>query len=345
MAPTVRDVVVAPDPVAAVLDAHAAGDLLALRTSGTTSRPRAVVRTTHSWVTSFPHLSRLTEVDTGSRVWVPGPLTSTMNLFAAVHSRWAGASLVDTPDDATHVHLTPSALVAALRAGAPIRGVHVVVAGDRLPRALARRAQAAGARVAHYYGAAELSFVAWGTAEDDLRPFPGAEVRVRGGVIRARSPYLALGYLGPDGRPCTEPPFRVDDDGYATVGDRGCLDAGVLTVTGRGCDVVLTGGVTVLVDDVERVLRRSVDGDVVVVGVPHPRLGAVVAAVVPDAAAVPTVRRAARAELAPAQRPRRWFRIDDLPLTAGGKLDRAAVADLARTGRLTPVTAVGGGSS
>ena len=46
-------------------------------------------------------------------------------------------------------------------------------------------------------------------------------------------------------------PFTVDADGFATVGDRGSLAGGVLTVAGRGAEVVLTGGATVLVADVE----------------------------------------------------------------------------------------------
>ena len=82
-----RHVASAADPVAAVLEAHDRDELIALQTSGTTSEPRAVVRTTSSWVDSFPHVSRLTGIDRRSRVWVPGPLTATMNLFAAVHAQ------------------------------------------------------------------------------------------------------------------------------------------------------------------------------------------------------------------------------------------------------------------
>lgn len=90
------------------------------------------------------------------------------------------------------------------------------------------------------------------------------------------SPYLCLGYLGEAG------PLRNAPDGFATVGDRGNLTGGVLAVAGRGDAAVPTGGATVLVEDVERVLRRAVDSDVVVVGVPHSGLGQVVPAVLTD---------------------------------------------------------------
>ena len=335
--PTVRDVGTAADPVAAVLDAHERGELIALRTSGTTSEPRAVVRTTRSWVDSFPHVTRLIELHPDARVWVPGPLSATMNLFAAVHARYSGATVVDAADGATHAHLTPALLRTALRAGTDLAGVHVVVAGDRLPGDVADRARAAGARISHYYGAAELSFVAWGTHEADLRPFPAVEIQVRDGVLWVRSPYLSQGYEGSDG------PFTLGADGFATVGDRGSLAGGVLTVAGRGTDVVQTGGATVVVADVERGLHRAGIEDVVVVGVPHARLGQVVAAVLVDVADADRAREAARVALTSAQRPRLWFSVPQFPVTASGKVDRAAVATLAGAGRL-PAVPYGSGS-
>jgi acyl-CoA synthetase (AMP-forming)/AMP-acid ligase II len=318
--------------VATVLDAHEHGELIALQTSGTTSRPRSVVRTTASWVDSFAHVSRLAGIDRRSRVWVPGPLAATMNLFAAVHARMVGATLVEAPDDATHAHLTPATLLTALTGGADLDGVHVVVAGDRLPRDAAARARASGARISHYYGAAELSFVAWGGHEEDLRPFPGVEVQIRAEVIWVRSPYLCRGYA--DG---VEGPFAVDDEGFATVGDRGSFEQGSLTVAGRGTAMVLTGGTTVLVADVEQALRRAGGTEIVIVGVPHPRLGQVVGAVVTERAAAAGLRVLARAELAPAQQPRLWFAVPSFPLTPSGKVDRLALSAMAASGALTPL--------
>jgi acyl-CoA synthetase (AMP-forming)/AMP-acid ligase II len=323
------DVLEAADPVEAVLSGYYDGGRISLRTSGTTDRPRSVVRTAASWIDSFPAVSALTGIGPGSQVWLPGPLTSSMNLFAAVHARFTGAEVRPTPAGATHACLTPTALIGALDDGVALGSMHLVVAGDRLPRPLARRAAATGARVSSYYGAAELSFVAWGSDDEDLRAFPDVELDIRDGVIWARSPYLSEGYLSPDG------PFASTPDGFATVGDRGALVDGVLTVTGRGGEAVVTGGATVLVDDVERVLRRASGGDVVVVGVAHPRLGHLVAAVFSDADALAAARH--DRELSPAQRPRLWFHLASWPLTAAGKVDRARIAELAGSGELTPV--------
>jgi acyl-CoA synthetase (AMP-forming)/AMP-acid ligase II len=280
-----------------------------------------VVRTTDSWVSSFSTVADLVGLASSSRVWVPGPLSATMNLFAAVHARVARAALVDGPVDATHAHLTPAGLAVLLRDDAPLGGLTVVVAGDALPRALHDRAVAAGAQVHHYYGAAELSFVAWGAHAGDLRPFPGATVEVRDNEFWVRSPFVCSGYGGPPG------PLRTTRDGFATVGDRGVLAAGRLTVLGRA-ETVTVGGSTVEPAPVEALLQATAAGSVAVIGVPHDPLGMVLAAVLtcPDDHA--PLRRLARVELDGAHRPRLWFLVEALPTTTAGKVDRDALVSL-----------------
>ena len=316
--------------MAAVLAAGTTGRRIALRTSGSTGRPRAVVRTAASWSRSFPTVATLTGLGPGSRLHVPGPLSGTMNLFAATLGRSVGAVPAGSLGDATHAHLTPTALARALDAGEPVAGVQVTVAGDRLTRRLHDRAVGAGAAVSHYYGAAELSFVAWGPHEQALRPFPGVEVEVREGEVWVRSPFLCEGYDGPAGA------LRRDRSGYATVGDLATLVDGVLRVAGRGSEAVVTGGATVRVADVEAALAGSVSGALVVVGLPHPGLGQVVAAVVTDADDVPTARSAA-GSLPATHRPRRWFHVPVLPLTPAGKVDRTALAAALHESSAAPV--------
>ena len=323
-----RQIAAADDPVAAFLEAHDAGELVALATAGTTSGPRSVVRSTRSWLDSLPVVERLTGLDESSRVWVPGPLSATMNLFAAVHARVLGARLVDSPADASHAVLTPGGLDDA----ASLSGVTVVVAGDRLDRRRHDAAVSAGARVHHYYGAAELSFVAWGSHADDLVPFPGVDVSVRAGEIWVRTPYLCVGYDGPPG------PLRVDADGYVTVGDRGSLHDGVLTVAGRA-DAVQVGTATVEPADVEAALRPAARGDLAVVGVPHGTLGAVLAVALTEPSDLERVKATARDELSGSLRPRLWFHVPRLPRTSAGKVDRSALVsalsgDGARSQRL-----------
>lgn len=319
----VRDVGSATDPVAAFLDAHEHRELVSLHTSGTGGRQRSVVRTTDSWVDSFDHVTHLLGLDSRSRVWVPGPLEATMNLFSAVHAAHVGASVQRTPDGATHATLTPAALTRSLAHGTEVTGMHVLVAGDRLGQTARDAALDRGvARVSHYYGAAELSFVAWGSHAGDLRPFPGVAVQSRDGLLWVRSPYLCRGYDGPDG------PLSRGTDGFVTVGDRGVIEDGLVRVHGRGTDTVTTAGATVLVADVEQALEHATGHRVVVLGVPHPDLGQVLCAALVDPTALEAVRDAARDVLEPAHRPRRWVAVEELPLTPAGKVDRDRLAAL-----------------
>jgi long-chain acyl-CoA synthetase len=198
-------------------------------------------------------------------------------------------------------------------------GLTVVVAGDRLPVSLHDRARDVGLVVHHYYGAAELSFVAWGGHADDLRAFPGVEVDVRDGEIWVRSPYLCSGYAGSGG------PLRRDPPGFATVGDRGRLQRDRLTVDGRP-GAVTTGGATVQLAEVEAVLRPVATGEVVAVGVPHAHLGEVVIAVLTVAEDRHALVARAREGLSAGARPRAWYHVAELPLTGAGKVDRSRLA-------------------
>ncbi|GLW22419.1 hypothetical protein DI270_034420 [Microbispora triticiradicis] len=328
--------------------------------SGSTGRPRALVRTRASWTGSFPHLDELTGIGPDDVVLIPGPLVSSLYGFAAAHTlasgatavvpgRWSPAALAGQLRRATAVHVVPHRLPAVLdaleAAGGPLRTA--VVGGAALDPAARTRAAEAGVRVVSYYGATELSFVAVDADGGGLRPFPGVEIDVRPepghslGEVWVRSPWLCEGYLaGAAG------PLRRDGDGWTTVGDLAepYRPGGVLRLRGRGDGAIQTGGATVVPEDVEEVLRK-VPGvnDVVVIGTPHPYLGAVVTAVVESAVegavegAVGGVVRTgglsraaleevARAELDPAQRPRRWYATGSLPRTPAGKPARGLLA-------------------
>jgi acyl-coenzyme A synthetase/AMP-(fatty) acid ligase len=181
--------------------------------------------------------------------------------------------------------------------------------------------------VIEYYGSAELSFVGWRDDTGPFRSFPGADVRVGDDqLVWVRSPYVARSYL----RRHAPGPWR-QQAGWHTVGDLARPDRQGWWLLGRGDAAVTTGGHTVVVAEVEAVLRevRGVR-DVVVLGLPHDRLGQVVAAVVvPAAGSAGALRQRLETEaraLPAAARPRRWLRTDRLPLLGSGKVDRLALA-------------------
>ena len=322
--------------------------------SGSTGRPRAVVRTRASWAGSFDAVTRLLGLRATDTVLVPGPLASSLYCFAAAPTPAVGAGAVPTRSPAATTaalatsdgaHLVPQVLddvLDAVAAGAPSRLRHAVVGGASLAPGARERARGLGVDVLAYYGAVELSFVAYDPDGSGLRAFPGVDLAVRPlpsasvGEVWVRSPWVSRGYLAR----ATGPLRR--DGAWHTVGDLADPGPEPLVLRGRGDGAILSGGSTVVPEDVEVVLR-AVPGvrDVVVLGTAHRRLGAVVTAVVEcdDRSGLRAhLERVARAALAPAQRPRRWYGTRALPRTPSGKPARGAVSealggtDLARSG-------------
>lgn len=299
----------------------------AASTSGSSATPRIVLRSESSWADSFPVAAALLQADADDVIALPAPPASSLTLFSLAHCLAGGprpalprshALVVADYREATCFHGTPHALRALLAAPRPPRRLRTaLVGGSRLDPVLRAAAEARGIRVIAYYGAAELSFVAADTGAG-LRPLSGVELQVRHGELWVRSPFVAACYA--DG------PLRRDGE-WVTAGDRAELRNGRLRLLGRSGEAILTASATVVPDEVEAVLR-GLPGvqDAAVIGLPHPRLGAVVVAVVePDSRRRPRVselRDAAARCLAPAHRPRRWL-VGELPRTTAGKPRRA----------------------
>lgn len=316
-----RAVIIA-DPPAHPLDLPPDA-FLVVSTSGSAGSPRLVARTAASWLDSFAPFTDLTGVSASDVVALTGPLVGTLHLFAAVHTLAVGAELTDDLHRASVIHCVPSFLQAILK-DRPPRLRTVVVAGGVLSEALAGQAVSTGLRVIEYYGATELSFVAARRAPAPMQAFPGVEVEVRDGRIWARSPYLALGYVGRTGGPLLR-----DDAGFASVGDLGRLVGGALHVVGRDSSAITTGGATVMAEDIEAVLIMFDQvAAVSVVGRPHPRFGQIIVAVLelePGCSAT-AIRDRARQLLGAAARPRVWLTTPRLPRTPAGKVARGLVA-------------------
>jgi long-chain acyl-CoA synthetase len=298
-----------------------------------------VLRTAASWADSFPAVGALLDLGPDDVLALSSPPASSLSLFSVAHAATVGCSLALptthalTPDDArdaTRFHGAPNGLRALLDGEVPPRLRVALIGGAALDPGLRARAEGLGIRVASYYGAAELSFVAVDDGVDPDRPglraFPGVELEVRDDdVLWVRSPFVATGYLAGDG------PLRRDGD-WSTVGDRARIDDGVVTLLGRSDDAILTAAATVIPADVEEALRRldEVD-DAVVLGLANAGVGSLVAAVLelhPGAHPTRAMLRDALAPLLPpTHRPRRWFVVDELPRTVTGKAARAELAD------------------
>lgn len=224
---------------------------------------------------------------------------------------------------------------------------YLTQAGGPMTAELTRRVVAAfpGARLYVMYGQTEASArLSWLPPEDLERkagsvgiPVPGVELSVldregrtvpRGvvGEIVARGPNVMMGYLDdPDAT------VRVLRDGALHTGDMGRMDdEGYLYISGRGSEMICSGGHRIGPQEIENVIATLSGVDAcAVVGVADERLGErVVAVVVPENGARPDPRAIQRACLLALPRhkvPSEVRLAAALPHSERGKLLRAEV--------------------
>ncbi len=136
---------------------------------------------------------------------------------------------------------------------------------------------------------------------------------------------VPIGYHNdPERSACTF--VEIDGRRWSIPGDLAYLDgAGLLHLVGRGSLCINTGGEKVYPEEVEAVLKAHPSiGDAAVVGVPEPRWGQLVTAVVATAADAPALdelRAHCRLTLAAYKAPRAAVLVDALARSSAGKID------------------------
>lgn len=337
-------------------------------TSGTSGKPKAFIRSHRTWIESFAHSA--VELGTNSKdvVVAPGPLSHGLSLYAVIEAINAGATAVihstfDTTNVIESLYANQATMLVAVPSMLDLLVGHrhsgqremecdtlsrIVTAGSKLSPRLRSRLNDAfpNADIIEYYGASELSFITTAKGSDDCpaasvgRAFSGVDIDVRdaggislpqgeAGTIWVRSRMVSDGYVGPtDGSG-----FRADG-AWATVGDIGHLDeGGFLYLDGREGTVITSAGYTVYPSAIEAVLMSHPDIiDAAVFGLPDPRWGEVIAAVVSHA---PNAQLSeddlagyCLERLEPYACPRRWKIADTLERTSSGKVRQVELEDL-----------------
>ena len=359
--------VIEPAPLPRVRDA--AEPFLMLFSSGTTSNPKAFIKTRQQYrdnvAVSAAHLEPLPGIAT----LAPGPVSYSLTLYAVIESLATGGSvhLADEFDaitmsrriDAetvTRVVAVP-AVVRALAEAAhrdPDRftGLDLVVTGGaNLPASIRDRLGDVlpNTRLISYYGAAEIGFI--GDSRDGdgtwitIYPTIGAQIRNESG---SQVPEGELGTLWILAAACsygyvtgTTDAVLRGEDGWATVDDQGRIENGMLQLAGRAGDIAITGGHKVSLPEVERAYETYDNlGEVCAIALDDPAMGSIIALVIEastDATEGSADKTAlldhGRARLAPQFVPRRIYRLDRLPRTVGGKIRRAETVDLIMNGQ------------
>lgn len=239
------------------------------------------------------------------------------------------ARFLSTLGPATYTSLVPAQLARLIELDdvEPLRRLNrILVGGQAMPVALAARAHELGLNITRTYGSSETS---GGCVWDGL-PIGNTDARIVDDRVELSGSVLAHGYLDDPER--TAAAF-VEHDGkrWYRTDDTGRLVDGVLTVTGRADDVIVSGGVKVSLAEVEAAVRRlpGLSG-AVVVAAPHPEWGQTPVVVTEVAVALDDVRDAVGLALGRAAAPSRVVVVAGIPVLASGKPDRLSIASLVR---------------
>jgi acyl-CoA synthetase (AMP-forming)/AMP-acid ligase II len=337
--------------------------VLAVFTSGTTGRLKAVVHSQASWsAVALNILGNLVDPRPGDAMLHAASLfhaSGTLLLpywlrggAAAVLPAFEPAGYIDAIERwrPTALMLVPTMLGMLLDDPSfdPARfaSVDTILYGaSPMPRPLIERALAAlGPRFVQFYGQTEapLAIAALGK-EDHLdtrrlgacgRPARDVELRVdaplgQPGEVLLRAPFRMVGYHD-------EPELNAETitpDGWLRTRDVGRFDEdGYLTLVDRTSDMIVTGGYNVYPKEVEdTLLTHPAVRDAVVIGVPDPKWGEAVLAFVvlrSGATAEPeALRFHCQERLARYKSPKEVRFLDAVPTSAVGKPLRRALRD------------------
>lgn len=200
----------------------------------------------------------------------------------------------------------------------------ILVGGQATPDSLLEASLELGLNVTRSYGSSETC----GGCVYDGVPIGDTRVREVDGEVRIGGSVLAEGYLGDDELTRSRFPAEGGAREYRT-GDAGAIVNGVVRITGRLDDVIISGGIKVSLGAVEEHVRRIPgQADAVVVAVPHEEWGeapAVVTSVPLDSDEL----RDAVAAMGVAARPARVVLVTRMPELTSGKPDRLEAARIA----------------
>jgi acyl-CoA synthetase (AMP-forming)/AMP-acid ligase II len=345
------------------------GDVaLALFTSGSTGEPKAALHTQRGLAYKARVMIAAHELTPDDSILMPAPLAHVSGLLNAVlipgvlpmravlMAKWSPQAALDAIErERITFMIGPPTFFVALMATPEftpdrVNSLRLVSSGGAgVTAAFVDQATAAfDARVKRTYGSTEAPTVTTSFAPDPVERARGTDGRATGaaelrvsepatgrevapgetGELWLRGPELFVGYADP------AQTRAAIQRGWFRTGDLATVDEdGWLTIVGRMKDVIIRGGENIAAAEVEGILEAHPDvRQAAVISEPDARLGERVCAFV--VASAPFDVAACRAwfekqGVAVFKTPERVVQLDELPLMAAGKADRAALKRLA----------------
>lgn len=324
--------------------------VLLVYTSGTTGGPKAAVHTQANLLANMAIAAQVQQMRASDVVLTVLPMFHVGGLcIQTLPALYAGAQVLlharfdakaaleavqrEKPTLTLQVPATMKALVEhPLWAGTDLSCLRAVWAGSSLlPAPLVQAFHQRGVPLCNVYGATETGpfSIALPPAHafDHVGscgwPAPGVQARLEGGELWLRGPNIVQHYW-PAQQAC-------DADGWFHTGDLAVqAEDGSYTIVGRAKELIISGGENIHPAEIESVLaEHPAVAECAAFGLPDAQWGEIVAvAVVLRAeASDEALRDHLAARLARYKLPRRWLRVQALPKTALGKLQRGALAE------------------
>ena len=333
-----------------------------LFTSGSTGGPKAALHTQRGLACKARVMAAAHQVTPADAILMPAPLAHVSGLLNAVQVPGIVPMKVSLmakwdPEEALAAiereHITfmigpPTFFVALMdaRGFSPdrVETLRLVSSGGAgvTPAFVERASETLGCRVKRTYGSTEAPTVTTSTPADSVErardtdghaTSPFLEMRLsEQGELLLRGPELFVGYADP------EQTRAAVAKGWFRTGDLATIDPdGWLTIVGRIKDIIIRGGENIAAAEVEGALEaHPAVRQAVAVGYPDDRLGERVCAFVVTTAPFDLDECRSWFEergVARFKTPERVVRLDELPVLAAGKPDRAALARLASLSR------------
>lgn len=328
-------------------------------TSGSSGQPRAVMHAHRAILARRMMFDGWYGLRESDRMMHAGAFNWTFTLGTGLMDPWTMGATTLIPADGTALEQLPllaSRHGATILAGAPgvFRRIlradwqpvanlrHGLVAGERLdPGLRADWTARTGTDLHEAMGASEISTFISGSPDRPAPagtagyPQPGRHVAILGDdgtpqpagtpgalAVRRDDPGLFLGYLGQP----EETAARHRGDWFLT-GDQAQEDEnGAITLLGRADDIMNAGGFRVAPPEIEEVLSSFPGaGDVAVAELSVGPGSSIIAAFWTGPADEAELRGFAESNLARYKQPREYIRLDALPRTATGKINRRAL--------------------
>lgn len=249
---------------------------LGILSSGSTGHPKVIWRDHCSWTSAFENQNEIFGISKDDIFFIGGSLVYSANLNMVLHVLNQGGTIIFADGifprswirrikdhKVTGIFLVPANYRILLKnISQPIPNIRVLIStGEKMDLSTLNKIKDnfPDSLFYEYYGASELGHITYAHMDDlILKPntvgkaFPGVQLKIKDGTIWVNSLYAAPRYKN-----------------WATVKDLGYLDdEGFLFLGGREGRIINNGGIKIIPEDIERLIK-DLPGveDVIVIGV------------------------------------------------------------------------------